>query len=55
MSNQYTRVKKLAKGEELIKDNKDPTYAFVHEFLAEAMRSTSIYETDEDVDYEYWS
>jgi hypothetical protein len=28
---------------------------FVDEFLEEAMISSSIYEEDEDVDYEYWS
>jgi hypothetical protein len=35
----------------------DHNYAFVDEFLEEAMKSSSIYETDEDedVDYEYWS
>jgi hypothetical protein len=35
------RVKNVAKGEDVIKDNTDQTYAFV--------------ESDEDVDYEYWS
>jgi hypothetical protein len=29
--------------------------AFVDEFLEEAMKSSSIYEADEDVDYEYRS
>jgi hypothetical protein len=29
--------------------------AFVDEFLEEAMKNSSIYDTDEDVDYEYWS
>jgi hypothetical protein len=40
-----------------IKDNTDQTYAFVDvdEFLEEAMKSSSLYEADEDVDYEYWS
>jgi hypothetical protein len=38
-----------------IKDNTDLTYAFVDEFLEEAMKISSLYETDEDVDYEYWS
>jgi hypothetical protein len=55
--NQYARVKNLAKGEDVIKDNTDQTYAFVdaYEFLKEAMKSSSIFETDEYVDYEYWS
>jgi hypothetical protein len=55
MPNQYARVKNVAKEKDVIKDNKDQTYAFVDEFLEEAMKSSSIYETDENVDYEYWS
>jgi hypothetical protein len=56
MPNQYARVKvkNVAKGEVVIKDNKDHTYCFVDEFLEEAMKSSRIYETDEDVDYEHW-
>jgi hypothetical protein len=48
-------VKNVAKGEDVIKDNTDQTYAFVDEFLEETMKNASIYEADEDVDYEYWS
>jgi hypothetical protein len=48
-------VKNVAKREDVIKDNTDQTYTFVDEFLDEAMEYLSIYETDEDVDYEYWS
>jgi hypothetical protein len=55
MPNQYARVKNVAKGEDLIKENTDQTYDFVDEFLEEAMKSSSIYEADEDVDYEHWS
>jgi hypothetical protein len=57
MPNQYARMKNVAKGEDVIKENTDQTYAFVDEFLEEAMKSSSIYETDEDEDedYEYWS
>jgi hypothetical protein len=55
MPNQYARVKNVAKGKDVIKDNKDQTYAFVDQFLEEEMKSSSIYETDEYVDYEYWS
>jgi hypothetical protein len=53
--NQYARVKNLTKGEDVIKDNTDQTYAFDDEFLEEAMKSSSIYEADEDVDDEYLS
>jgi hypothetical protein len=49
--NQYARVKNIEKLEEVIKDNTGQTYAFVDEFLEEAVESSRIYETDEDVDY----
>jgi hypothetical protein len=45
MPNQYARVKNVAKGEDEIKDNTDQIYVFVDEFLEEAMKSSSIYET----------
>jgi phosphoserine aminotransferase len=50
-----TRVKNVAKGEDVIKENTDQTYGFVDEFLEELIKNSSIYETDEDLDYEYWS
>jgi hypothetical protein len=34
---------------------KDHTYTFVDEVLDKSMKSSSIYETDEVVGYEYWS
>jgi phosphoserine aminotransferase len=52
---QISRVKNVAKGEDVIKENTHQTYAFVDEFLEEAMKSSSLYEADQDVDYEYWS
>jgi hypothetical protein len=55
MPNKYARVKNVAKGEDVTKDNTDQTFAFVDEFLEEAMKSSIIYEADEDVDHEYWS
>jgi hypothetical protein len=33
MPNQYARVKNVAKGEDVIKDDTDQTYAFVDDFL----------------------
>jgi hypothetical protein len=54
MPNKFAGVKYVAKGEEVIKDNKDHTYAFVNEFLEEAMKISNIYETDKDVDNEFW-
>jgi hypothetical protein len=59
MPNQHTIVKNVAKGEDVIKENTDQTYAFVDEFFEKGMKSSSLYEADEDVDedvdYEYWS
>jgi hypothetical protein len=55
MPNEYTRSKNVAKGEDVNKDNTDQTYAFVDEFLEEAIKSSSFYETYEDVEYKYWS
>jgi hypothetical protein len=43
MPNQYARVKNVAKGEDVIKENTDQTYAFVDEFLEEAVKISSIY------------
>jgi hypothetical protein len=48
-------VKNVAEGEDVIKENTDQTYAFVDELLEQAIKCSSLYETDEDVDYEYWS
>jgi hypothetical protein len=55
LPNQYARVKNVAKGEDVIKDDTDQTYDFVDEFIEESMKSSSVYEADEDVDSEYWS
>jgi hypothetical protein len=38
MPNQYARVKNVAKGEDVIKDNTNQTYVFVNAFLEEAMK-----------------
>jgi hypothetical protein len=54
MPNQHARTKNIAKGENVIKENTDQNYAFVDEFLEE-VNCSSIHETDDDVDYEYWS
>jgi hypothetical protein len=42
MPNQYARVKNVAKGEDVIKDNTDQNYAFVDKFLEEAMKSSQL-------------
>jgi hypothetical protein len=55
LPNQYARVKNVSKGEDVIKENADQTYAFVDEILEESMKSSSLYKADQDVDYEYWS
>jgi hypothetical protein len=41
--NQSVRVKNVAKGEDVLKDNTDQTHAFVDEFLEESMKISSLY------------
>ena len=53
--NQYAKVKNTAKGEEIAQNDTDQAYGFMNEFLEEAIRSSSIHESEEDVEYEYWS
>jgi hypothetical protein len=48
-------LKNVANGEDVIKDSTDQTYAFIDEFLEESIKGSSFFQTDEDVDYEYWS
>jgi hypothetical protein len=46
-------MKNVVKGEDVIKENTDQTYGFVDELLEEEMKSSSLNEIDEDVDYVY--
>jgi hypothetical protein len=39
LPNQFARVKNIARGEDVIKDNTNQTNAFVDEFLEEEMKS----------------
>jgi hypothetical protein len=55
MPNQYAAVKNVAKGEEIAKDDTDQDYVFVDELLEEAIRSSSIYESEQDAENEYWT
>jgi hypothetical protein len=57
MPNQYASVKNVAKGKDVnvIKDNSSQTYVFVDDFLEEAIKISSTYETGEDAHYEYFS
>jgi hypothetical protein len=42
MPNKYARVKNVAKGENVIKENTDQTYAFVDESLQETIKRSII-------------
>jgi hypothetical protein len=53
--NQYARVKNVEIEEDTIKEYTDQSFAFVDEFLEEEMKSSSLYEADEDIDFVYWS
>jgi hypothetical protein len=56
MPNQYATVKNVAKGEDVIKDNQESDLCFCWWISWRSNENfKSIYEADEDVDYEYWS
>jgi hypothetical protein len=55
MPNQYARVKSVAKGEEVAQLDTDQDYSFVDKFLEEAIRSSSIHESEQDAEHEYWT
>jgi uncharacterized protein YaiL (DUF2058 family) len=53
LPSQYARVKNLVKVKEVIKNKADQTYDFVDKSLEEAIKNSSIYETDEGVGHDY--
>ena len=55
MPNQYAKVKSVAKGEEMIQEDIEKSYDFVDEFLEESLRSSSLFETEHDLEYDHWS
>ena len=55
MPNQYAKAKSVAKGEEMIQGDTEQSYDFVDEFLEEALRSSSLFETEHDLEYDHWS
>jgi hypothetical protein len=55
MPNQYARVKNASKGEEVAQVDTDQDYGFVDEFLEEAIKSSSVYESEQDAEHEYWT
>jgi hypothetical protein len=55
MPNQYATVKNASKGEEVSQVDTDLDYGFVDEFLEEAIKSSSIYESEQDAEHEYWT
>ena len=54
MPNQYAKVKIVAKGEEMIEEDTEQSYDFVDEFLEEALKSSSLFETEHDLGYDHW-
>jgi hypothetical protein len=48
-------VKNVSKGQDAINDNTDQIHAFVDEFLEEEMKSSIMHETDEELNYKYWT
>ena len=55
MPNQYARVQNAVRGEEAVQEDSDQTYSFVDEFLEEAVRSSSRYESGQKVEDEFWT
>lgn len=55
MPNQYAKVKSVAKGEEMIQEDTEQSYDYVDEFLDEALRNSSLFETEHDLEYDHWS
>jgi hypothetical protein len=55
MPNQYATVKNVAKGEEVAQDDTGETYGFVDKFLEEAIKSSSLYESQQDAEHEFWT
>ena len=55
--NQYARVKVASKGEEEVQEDTDQNqnYNFIDEFLEEAVKTSSLYESDQEVGYDGWS
>ena len=55
--NQYERVKLASKGEEEIQEDTDQNhnYNFIDEFLEEAVKNSSLYESDQEAEYDVWS
>ena len=43
------------RGEEAVQEDSDQTYSFVDEFLEEAVRSSSIYESGQEVEDDFWT
>jgi hypothetical protein len=51
MPNQYAKVKSIAKGEEIIQEDTEQPY----EFLEEVLRSSGLFETEHDLEYDHLS
>ena len=53
--NQYAKVKNTVKRDEITQKDTDQAYGFVDGFLEEDITSSNIDESEEDIEYEYWS
>jgi hypothetical protein len=49
LPNQYAKVKNAVKGEEELQDDADHIYGFVDEFLEEALKTSNIYEAQQEL------
>ena len=55
MPNQYARVQNTMRREKDVQGDSDQTFSFVDEFLEETVRSSSIYESGQEVEDEIWT
>jgi hypothetical protein len=55
MPSQYAKVKNAVKGEEEVPDKREQDYGFIDEFLEEAVNTSNIYESKQEIDYDYWT
>ena len=54
MPNQYAKVKNAVNGKEEVQDDTDHTYGFIDDFYEEGVNTSNIYESRQEIDYDYW-
>jgi hypothetical protein len=55
MPNQYAKVKNTVKAEEELQDGTEQDYGFIDELLEEAVHTSNIHESQQEIDHDYWT